>query len=126
MYAIYVNQTRYVPYADAIVNGYKKIETRSRNVLGKLVGKKVMVVRTMQGKPSEVVGYVRISGAEFWTAAEMDERRNETLIPPGSKFDCRGKGKWCYSLTEAEAIKPFKLPKHGAVNHGRSYCEILI
>lgn len=38
------------PYAGLIVDGQKTIETRSKNMLGKLVGRTVAIVETGRGK----------------------------------------------------------------------------
>ena len=102
MNAIYVNQNRYVKYADAIIDGYKPLETRSRDMLGRFVGQRVLIVRTTKGQKPMVIGSVMISEKRFYTAQELDtdDLRNKTLIPPGSRFDCHGKGKWCYTMHE--------------------------
>ena len=60
MIGIFVNSDGCVPYADAIVGGYKRIETRNRDMLRDLVGKKVAVIRTRRGKNPTIVGYVTI------------------------------------------------------------------
>ena len=124
MYGIFVNEDGGVPYAKAIVQGYKPIETRNRNMLRTLVGERVCVVRTKRNKRATIVGFVTIASAEFRSAEWLNEHRNETLIPPGSRHDCTGKGKWCYTLTDPrEAPIPFPLPKY-AIRHGLSFCEL--
>ena len=122
MYGIFVNQDGGIPYADAIVRGYKTIETRSRNMLKHLVGHRVAVIRTRRSKSPVVVGYVDISGAEFCPASLFDSHRGETLIPPGSQFDVNGQGKWFYRLANAEQAKAYALPAD-AIRHGRAWCE---
>lgn len=122
MYGVFVNENGGVPYAHAIAQGIKPYETRSRHMLRQLVGERVAIIRTRRGKTPTVLGYATISGAEFWTAAELDERRDLTLIPPGSAYDCKGRGKWAYCMTDPETCDPFPLPSD-AVRHGRSWCE---
>ena len=122
MYGIFVNSDGCVPYADAIVSGAKTIETRSRDMLAQLVGKRVAVVRTRRGKNPTIVGYVLIKSKLFVNAKAFEIFRDATLIPVGSKYDVHGKGKWLYSLGEAEKCEPYPLPK-SAVRHGRSWCE---
>lgn len=122
MFGIFVNENGGVRYAQAIVEGRKPIETRSRNMLRQLIGERVAVIRTRRGKAPVVVGYATISSADFKTAAELEEIRNLTLIPEGSQYDCKGKGKWCYSMTDAHPCIPFSLPAD-ATRHGRSWCE---
>ena len=122
MKAMFVNQSRYVRYADAIAAGLKPYETRTRNMLSALVGERVAVVRTQDGKPPVVVGYVTVTAAEKKSRQWLDDHRNQTLIPPGSQYDCKGAFKWVYTLTDAEECTPYPLPA-GTVRHGRSWCE---
>lgn len=122
MKGIFVNEDGGIRYAQAIVEGHKPIETRSRHMLRQCVGDRVAVIRTRRGKGPHIVGYATIAGAEFWTAQELDERRDLTLIPEGSRYDCKGRGKWCYRMTDPETCDPFPLPSD-AVRHGRSWCE---
>lgn len=125
MKAMYVYQTKYIRYAEAIVLGLKPIETRNRNMLSALVGERVAVIRTMAGKKAMVVGYVTVTSAIRLGAKQLDANRDKTLIPPGSRFDCTGSGKWCYFLADAEICEPYEVPS-SAVKHGRSWCEFEI
>ena len=118
---IFVHETRAIPYATAIVKGYKTIETRTRNMLGKFVGQQVAVIRTSDNKPSEVIGFVRITGCKFCTAEELDGMRDNTLIPPGSKFDCHSKGKWCYELSKPRECPPIPVSALPYLKKTRSY-----
>lgn len=122
MYGIFVNSDGCVPYADAIVDGYKAVETRNRNMLKDLVGERVAVIRTRRGKNPTVVGYVDIGDAYFCPAAVFDQHRDLTLVPSGSRYDVNGRGKWLYDLWNAERCEPYPLPSD-AVRHGRSWCE---
>lgn len=96
--AIYVRQSRSESYAEWIVTGRKTIETRSRDVLKRFVGLRVLIIRTGNGRPAEIIGSVRICGKTFCPASDFAMCRNETLIPPGSSYDCHGTGKWFYYL----------------------------
>lgn len=125
MKGIFVNSDGCVPYADAIVSGIKTIETRSRDMLSHLVGEHVAVIRTRRGKNPTIVGYVFINSKVFADANQFELLREFTLIPTGSRYDCHGKGKWCYGLNGAERCEPYALPKD-AVRHGRSWCEFNI
>lgn len=122
MKGIFVNENGRVPYAQAIAQGYKPIETRSRDMLRDLVGERVAVVRTKRGKAPTVLGYVDIVAKEFCPAEDFDLYREQTLIPTGSKYDVNGRGKWMYHLANAERVNSFPLPAD-AVRHGRSWCE---
>lgn len=122
MRGIFVNENGGIPYAAAIVQGIKPIETRSRDMLRSLVGERVAVIRTRRGKTPTVMGYVDIVAKAFCHADEFDRYREQTLIPPNSAYDVNGKGKWFYHLANAERVNGFPLPSD-AVRHGRSWCE---
>ena len=119
MKGIFVNQTNCSRYADLIANGYKTIETRSRNMLSALVGERVAIVRTMSGKNPLVIGYVDIVGSVYSkdkTAADYPEC---TFVPDTSKF---ANNRWFYLLRNPERCEAFPLPS-SAIRHGRSWCE---
>lgn len=122
MKGMFVNSNGCIPYAECIVAGAKTIETRNRNMLRQLVGERVAVVRTKRGKNPTIVGDVLILSGMFLTEREMEEVRDKTLIPPGSKYDCHGRGKWCYFLGDARKCEPYPLPAD-AVRHGISWVE---
>lgn len=120
MKGIFVNEDGGIRYAEAIVSGIKKVETRSRNMLGKLLGERVAIVRTHRGKSPMVVGYATITCVWKYNAEMMNNIRRDTLIPVGSKYDTGSR--WCYWMSGAEKCDPYPLPKN-AVRHGRSWCE---
>ena len=121
---IFVNSDGGVPYAKAIVQGYKPIETRSRDMLSKLHGQTVAVVQTRRGKHPVVVGYANLEKLGFvQSGPDWEALREETLIPPGSRYDAHGKGKWCYLMRwPTEEQDPYALPEN-TIYHGRSWCE---
>ena len=122
MPAIYVHDTKETPYAMQIVKGEKRIETRTRNVLRKFVGERVLVIRTRSSHKAEVVGEVTISCAGWLEARTLDENRQLTLIPKGSKFDCHNGGKWCYWLKNpTEYEKPTPLSDFEIITRNMSY-----
>lgn len=123
MKGIYVQNTRATKYAEAIAKAYKPLETRTRDMLGKLLGERVAIIRTGLGLPATVVGYATIVSKRWVEAgAEWEGLRDQHLIPPGSKYDCNGKGKWCYLMAAAEPCDPFPVPAD-RINHGRAWCE---
>ena len=125
--AMYVHDTKATPYAEAIVKGLKPIETRTRNVLERFVKSRVLVIRTRSGHKAEVIGSAVIDKVRFHTPKEMEELRDKTLIPPGSKFDCHGKGKWCYYLTDpVEFDKPIPLTDYKVITRNMSSATILV
>ena len=122
MKGIFVNENGRVPYAQAIVQGYKPIETRSKDMLRDLVGERVAVIRTRRNSKPTIVGYVNIISKWFCPVEQFDAYREQTLIPVGSHYDANGKGKWFYGLANAARTDPYPLPVD-AVRHGRSWCE---
>lgn len=122
MSGIFVNENGCVRYADAIVKGIKTIETRNRNMLKSLVGKRVAIVRTRRGKLPMVVGYADIVDSFFCPINLYEQYRDQTLVPVGSSYDVHGKGKWFYFMDNAEKCDPFPLPQD-SVRHGMSWCE---
>lgn len=127
IYAIYVHNTRAIPYADAIISGLKPIETRTRDVLKKFVGHRVLVIRTEDGKKPLVIGSVFIRDKAFHNAETMDFLRFLTCIPVGSKFDCNGKGKWCYYLSNpVQFADPIPLDQFTIVSRTRSHATLAI
>ena len=125
MTAIYVHDTRAIPYSIAIASSIKPIETRTRDVFGRFVGQRVLIIRTRDGHPADVVGSAFISGKKFYSAAELEDLRNQTLIPPGSMYDCKQRGKWGYTMTNAVLFsEPVPLSDFQIASKTRSYATI--
>lgn len=126
MYGIFVNERGAGHYARWIVEGNKTIETRNRDMLSTLVGKRVAVIRTHKNTIPHtapmVIGYVTITGKSFCKAEDFYNYFLEHLVAEGSAYDCHGKGKWFYHLADAEKCEPYPLPS-SAIRHGRSWCE---
>ena len=122
MYGIFVYEPGGIHYASALANGIKPVETRTRNMLKQLIGKRVAIISTRRNRKPVVVGYATIDKAVKEDREWLDGHRDLTLIPEGSQFDCAGKFKWCYWLSSAETCEPYQLPA-SAVRHGRSWCE---
>lgn len=122
MYAgIYVNSKK-VPYARLIIDGKKIYETRTRNVLRSLIGRRIAIVETGKGSPA-IIGFVTIDGADYFEHEAFERIRSLTCIPAGGAYDDLGKGKWCYKLSDPVKLdRPIPLPQD-AVRHGRSWCE---
>ena len=119
---IFVNENGCIRYADLIAGGYKKVETRSRNMLADLVGRRVAIVRTRRHKAPLIVGYATIASSTFCRAEDFQKYFDLHLVRPGTAYDCKGRGKWFYWMEDAQRCKPVPLPDD-AVRHGRSWCE---
>ena len=125
MTAIYVHDTRAIPYSIAIASSIKPIETRTRDVFGRFVGQRVLIIRTRDGHPADVIGSAFIAGKRFYSAAELDAMRDQTLIQPGSMYDCKKRGKWGYHMTNAVKFsEPVPLSDFVISSKTRSYAMI--
>lgn len=122
MKAVFVADDHGAHYAEWIVKAYKTIETRRKNMLRLLVGERVAVVRTGNGRKPMIVGYVDIVGSSFCNEEDFPKHFNQHLVPYMSKYYVKTKGKWFYHLANAEECTPYPLPEN-AVRHGRSWCE---
>lgn len=121
MKGIFVNQLSAsgVKYADAIVDGYKTIETRSRNMLSACLYERVAIIRTVCGKKPVVIGYADIVGYVWQKDKTAADYYESTLVPEGSKF---AGNHWFYLLRNPERCEPYLLPEN-TIRHGRSWCE---
>lgn len=120
--AIYIHDTKSIPYAMYVALAYKTIETRTRDMLGRFVGENVLIIRTRSSHESDVIGTVTISEKHFYSASELEDLRNKTLIPPGSKYDCHGRGKWGYTLINPVMFsKPIPLSAYTVEHKTRSF-----
>lgn len=122
MYGIFVNEDGGIRYAEAIVKGYKRAETRSRNMLRALEGERVAIIRTKRNKKPTIIGYADLVRWEFCPWSLWGGTYADTLIPPGSKYDISGRGKYLYYFENPQECEPYELPDN-AIRHGRSYAE---
>ena len=127
MFAIYVNED-HMPYANWIVSGLKTIETRNKNMLGKIVGERVAIIATAHKGYKRhdpcIIGYATIAKAEHVTQDEFELYREETMIGKEDPYNCDSRGKWLYFMEDPCAIYPTPLPRN-VIKHGRSYAEII-
>lgn len=120
-YGIYVHNTACVKYADAIVNGYKTIETRSKNVLKQLIGRDIAIIRTASGKKPVIIGYCRIAACRRCSENEFRKLFNNHCVPAGSKYDIKAGGyKYLYFLENCRPCRPQAVPEN-AKKHGRIF-----
>ena len=127
MKAVFINEDHGLLYAHWIAEGRKLYETRTKNTLLPLVGERVALCSTRNGKAPEIVGYADVVNYFFCNAGLFEMYRPDTMIPEGSKYNKFGmrdgiSGKWFYEMANPETCKPFPLPS-SAIRHGRSWCE---
>ena len=114
-----------VPFVDLIIKGEKQLETRTRNTLGGLVGRRVLLAETGHGKPvvkcyATIMDVVKVDSRSWWKNGQF---RHMAKIPLHSKYDWATgtKCKWVYGLTDVVRVGPF-IPKEGK-RHGRVWME---
>lgn len=97
-------------YADWIVDGLKTIETRSKANLDRLIGHRIKIIRTGQGR-AQVIGEVTVTGSkQYRTKAEFESDYQQHLVRSGSQFDFDG-SKVGYLLTNPQRYqKPYDAP----------------
>lgn len=88
-----------VPYADHIVDGKKKYETRRKPTLNKFIGQKVGIIRTSKKGKAKAIGHATVGEPIKVGYEEFDKMRHEHLVPKGSTHDCAEDGhKWLYPM----------------------------
>jgi len=97
-------------FADWIVDGLKTIETRRKPNLDRLIGHRIKIIRTGQGK-AQVIGEVTVTGSkQYTTKAEFEADYQQHLVRSGSQFDFDG-SKVGYLLTNPKRYKkPYDAP----------------
>lgn len=118
------------PFVDEIMSGLKEYETRTRNMLGRFLGERVLIAETGSGRPfvrcSAVIDeIVSVHTLKAWTApnALRKSYRVLSMIPVGSKYDWQRdtKVKWLYRLKDVQPVAPFRAPE--GRRHGRVWME---
>ena len=94
-----------VSFANLIVNGDKKYETRDQNkTLKRFVGKRIGIIETRDG-PAKLVGYATVGQPIEVNEAQFNELRDQHLVPKGSEFDIKkGKTKFLYPMLNPESL----------------------
>ena len=93
-------------YADLIVDGLKRYETRDTNSLKPYIGRCVAIVRTGEGK-ALAIGTVEIGEPIVVGPAQFRELQALHLVPAGSMFDIKPDGiKYLYPLTNPKRFEP--------------------
>lgn len=102
-----------IDYADLIVDGKKKLETRNSDSLRPYVGKRVSIVKTGKGR-AYAIGVATV-GEPIEADEELFRKlEKEHLVPVGSKFDIQpGSSKFLYPM-----LNPKRYERPREVGHG--------
>jgi len=101
-----------IRYADLIVDGKKKYESRRTNSLNPYIGKTVGIIRTGKG-PAVAIGQATIGEPIIVDADKFDKLRNQHLVPKNSKFDIDSDGtKYLYPM-----INPIRWDNEKPIKH---------
>lgn len=105
------------PYADQIVDGSKTIETRDTDSLKPVVGQRVKIIRTGQGK-AEVIGEATIGRPKVYNSIEeFQADSSQHLVGETSDFSFKGQ-KYGYPIIDP--VK-YKFPYPAPTNKGRVF-----
>jgi hypothetical protein len=102
-----------IDYADLIVDGKKKLETRNTDSLRPYVGKRVSIVKTGKGR-AYAIGAATVGEPIKADEKEFRKLDKEHLVPAGSKFDIQpGSTKFLYPM-----LNPKRYDRPREVGHG--------
>lgn len=131
MYGIYITSERLkngqeIDYIELIMQKLKSLETRNKDTLKALMGKRVALIDRAHKHNGKLLirGFATIASSTTIDSKSQYERLQYAhLVPPSSCYwwdECTKK-KVMYKLTEPERAL-FELPEL-RTNHGRSYTE---
>lgn len=122
---IFIN-CRKRPFLDQILLGDKRYETRTRNMLGRFLGERVLLAETGNGRPVVRCSAVITEVHAVYTQECWEKFRSSARIPKGSEYDWKPetKVKWLYKLDGVVACYPFTPPE--SIRHGRVWMEYSI
>lgn len=102
-----------IDYADLIVDGEKKLETRNTDSLRPYVGKRVSIVKTGKGR-AYAIGVATVGEPIEADEEKFRKLEKEHLVPAGSKFDIQpGSTKFLYPM-----LNPKRYERPREVGHG--------
>lgn len=118
---------RLVPFVQFIMNRTKIYETRSRNTLRSLVGKRVLIAMTGKGHSVVMCSAIISNAFPVSSLHEWDMFRSCTCVPKGSQYDWteKTKVKWLYELSDVCPV-PFPFHPSEGIRHGRTWMEAKI
>ena len=120
---VWINSSS-APFLDDIFNRLKPFETRSRNMLASLIGKRVILAESSRGQRLARCSAVIRSVTPVASKAEWDALRSLHRVPVGNQYDWKPgtRVKYLYKLTDVRRLRPFRIPSEG-IPHSRSWFE---
>ena len=102
----------------------KRFETRNRDMLGFLVGQRVILAESKNGKRQARYSVVIRSVTEVRSREQWDALRPLHRVPVGNMYDWKPgtKVKYLYELSGLRRLRPFTVPE--GVPRGRTGTEI--
>lgn len=126
MIVLFIN-CKLFPFINWIIAGLKVYETRNKNMLSGLIGKRVYIAETGKHKKPLIRCMATITEHIVIDSVSVYETlRSDTMIVPGSDFDWKQntKHKHLYRLENVVPVPAFEIPD-GGIRHGRTYIEYL-
>lgn len=119
---VWVNSSS-APFLDDICARLKPLETRSRNMLGSLVGQRVTLAESAHHRRLARCTAVIRSVHAVYTREEWDALRPLHRVPVGNMYDWKPgtRVKYLYELTDLRRLRPFRIMEY--IPHGRSFAE---
>ena len=123
MFVVWINSSS-APFMDDIGALLKRLETRNRNMLGFLVGQRVILAESKNGQRLARYSVVIRSARQVFSRKEWDALRPLHRVPVGNQYDWKPgtKVKYLYELSDLRRIRPFRVPE--GVPRGRTGTEI--
>ena len=104
-------------YADLMVDGNKKYETRDSNSLKPYIGRRMAVIRTGEGTAKAIGHWTVGEPIVVDNEKEFRAREHEHLVPNGSTFDIKkGQKKYLYPVIDPQRWEEEKdVARHGII-----------
>lgn len=101
----------------------KTLETRSRDMLSRFVGQRVILAETRQGGYLALYSVVIRSARDIRSREQWEALRPLHRVPVGNIYDWKPgtRVKWVYELSGLRRLHPFLVPE--GVRHGRTWME---
>ena len=104
-----------IDYADLIMSGEKKLETRDTDSLRPYVGQRIGIAKTGAGK-AKAIGSVEIGEPIVADEKLFRQLQDQHLVPPGTDFDIKpGSVKYLYPVSNPQRFDAPKDVGHGIV-----------